>query len=167
MKPSTKDQVEGEFHEAKGRAVVVMVVGLLVTVIFATANLAVAAPGKAKSSAIAATTAQEHVESRIKQLRSAIKVTEAQELSWNNLTKVMRENAKEMDTLTKERGANPKVMNAVEELKFHLTITQTQVAQLEEFIPLFEALYTSMSDEQKISADAMFQKGRHPGQKKK
>ncbi len=165
MKPSTKDQLHGEFHEAKGRAAVVMV-GFLLSVIFATATLAVASPGKVKSSATAATTAVDHVENRIKQLRGAINITEVQEPLWNNLTKVMRENAKEMDTLTKERGTNPKVMNAVEELKFHLTITQAQVAQLEEFIPLFEALYGSMSDEQKMSADAMFQKGQHHKKKK-
>ena len=79
----------------------------------------------------------------------------------------MRENAKEMDDLIKEKTATPKVKNAVEELKFHLTITQTQIAQMEEFIPLFEALYISMSDEQKLSADSMFQNGRHLRHKKK
>ena len=165
MKPSTKDQLNGEIHEAKGRAVVVMV-GFLLSVIFATATLAVASPGKVKSSATAATTAVDHVENRIKQLRGAIKITEAQEQLWNNLTKVMRENAKEMDTLTKERSANPMAMNALEELKFHLKITQAQAAQLEEFIPQFEALYLSMSDEQKMSSDSLFQNGRHSKKRK-
>ena len=206
MKHSTKDQIEGRFHEVKGklkeaagilidnqklesdgaceratgniqeklarvekvlenytaRAVIIMV-GFLATAIFATAHPAMASQGKVKSS----TNAADHVETRIKQLRTAIKITEVQEPLWNNLIKVMRENAKEMDDLIKEKTATPKVKNAVEELKFHLTITQTQIAQMEEFIPLFEALYISMSDEQKLSADSMFQNGRHLRHKKK
>ena len=187
MKPITNDQVSSEFHEVKGtleettgtivgkvprvekipgifttRAVVVMVV-FLATVIVASVNLAGASPGKVKFSS----TAVEHVENRIKELRTAIKITEAQELLWNNLTIIMRKNASEMDALTKEKAATPKAMNAVEDLKFHLVITQAQAAQMEEFIPPFEALYISLSDAQKMSADSMFQKGRHPRHKRK
>ncbi len=144
------------------RAIVVMV-GFLATALFAATNPAAASPGKVN----VLTTAVDHVENRIKELRTAIKITEAQELLWNNLTKVMRENAIEMDALIKEKAASPKAMNAVEDLKFHLIITQAQVAQMEEFIPPFEALYISMSDVQKISTDTMFQRGRHNRHKRK
>ena len=147
--------------------VVVVMIGLLATVIFATADSASASSGKSKSSAIAKPSAADHVEARIKQLQAAIKITEAQELLWNNLTKVMRDNAKEMDLLTRERAANFQSMNALEEMKFHLQITEAQAAQLEEFIPVFEALYVSMSDEQKISSDTLFRTGRQGKHKRK
>jgi hypothetical protein len=79
----------------------------------------------------------------------------------------MRENAKEMDALTADRAENIKTMNAVESMKFHSRVTKVQLDQLEKFIPPFEALYTSMSDDQKKSADLLFRTGRHGKQKRK
>ena len=192
MRPGTKDQLEGMLHEAKGKVkesagiltdnpklesegvckkvagkIAIVMVGLLATVIFATADSASASSGMSKPSASAKSSAANHVEARIKQLQTAIKITGAQEVLWNNLTKVMRDNAKEMDLLTSERAANIQSMNAVEEMKFHLKVTEAQAAQLEEFIPVFEALYVSMSDEQKMSSDTLFRTGRQGKHKRK
>ena len=85
---------------------VVVMVAFLATIFFANANLSFAASGKKKSSAVARTSAVEHTEAQIKQLQGALKITEAQEELWNNLTQVMRENAKDMDALTKDRAEN-------------------------------------------------------------
>ena len=92
---------------------------------------------------------------------SALKITEAQEELWNNLTQVMRENAKDMDALTKDNAEKIKTMNAVEHIKFHSQITEAQLAQQKKFIPAFEALYASMSDEQKKITDTIFRTGKH------
>lgn len=146
--------------------VVVMVV-FLSTFFFVDANLSFATSGKKGSPAVAGTSAVEHTEARIKQLQGALKITAAQEESWNNVTRVMRENAKEMDAVAKDRAANTKVMNAVEHMELHSQITEAHLNQLKKFIPPFEALYASMSDEQKKSTDKIFQTGTYEKSKRK
>ena len=139
--------------------IVVAMVAFLSIFFFANADNSFAASGKKKSTAVARTTAVEHTEARIKELRGVLKITDAQANSWDNLTLVMRENAKEMDILTKNRDKIAKPLNAVEEMKFHSQITETRLNQMKKFIPLFEELYASMSDEQKKNADTLFDKG--------
>jgi hypothetical protein len=73
----------------------------------------------------------------------------------------MRENAKEMDALTKERGENAQTMNAVEQMKFRSLISEAHLNQLKRFIPPFEALYGSMSDQQKKNTDSLFLTGKY------
>jgi hypothetical protein len=146
---------------------VVVMVAFLSTIFFVNANLSFAAAGKKKSPAVAKTSAVEQTEARIKQLQGALKITEAQTELWNNLTQVMRENAKEMDALTKERAENVKTMNAVEHMKLHSQITEAHLEQLQKFIPAFEALYDSMSDEQKKTTDTIFRTGKFGKNKKK
>jgi hypothetical protein len=146
-------------------------VAFLSTIFFVNANLSFAASGKKKSPAVAKTSAVEQTEARIKQLQGALKITEAQTELWNNLTQVMRENAKDMDALTdtlaKERAEGTKTMNAVEHMKFHSQITEAHLDQLQKFIPPFEALYDSMSDEQRKTTDTIFRTGRFGKNKKK
>jgi hypothetical protein len=150
---------------------VVIMVAFLSTIFFVNANLSFAASGKKKSPAVAKTSAVVQTEARIKQLQGAIKITEAQEELWNNLTQVMRENAKDMDALTdtlaKERSESTKTMNAVEHMKLHSQITEAHLDQLKRFIPPFEALYDSMSDEQKKTTDTLFRTGSLGKQKSK
>ena len=150
---------------------VVVMVAFLSTIFFANANLSFAASGKKKSSAVARTSAVEYTEVQIKQLQGALNITEAQKELWNNLTQVMRENAKDMDALTdtfaKERAEGTKTMNAVEHMKFHSQITEAHLDQLNKLIPPFEAFYSSMSDEQKKTTDTIFRTGKHGKQKRK
>jgi hypothetical protein len=140
---------------------VVVMVAFLSAIFFANANLSFAASSNKKSSKVASITAVDQTEARIKQLQDALKITEAQKELWNNLTQVMRENAKEMDALTKGRVENIKTMNAVEHIKFYSQITETHLNQLKKFIPPFEALYASMSNEQKKTTDTIFRTGKH------
>ncbi len=145
----------------------VVMVAFLSTIFLANASLSFAASGKKKTSAVAGTSAVDHTEARIKQLQDALKITEAQEELWNNLTQVMRENAKDMDALTKDRAEKTKTMNAVEQVQFHREITEAHLDQLKKFIPHFEALYASMSDEQKKSTDTIFREGKDGKRKSK
>lgn len=146
---------------------VVVMVAFVAAIFFANANLSFAASGKKKSSAVARTSAVEHTEAQIKQLQGALNITEAQKELWNNLTQVMRENAKDMDALNKDRAENAKTMNAVEQMKFHSQITEAHLDQQKKFIPSFEALYASMSDEQKKSTDTIFRTGVYGKSKRK
>ncbi|MCX5822019.1 MAG: Spy/CpxP family protein refolding chaperone [Deltaproteobacteria bacterium] len=147
---------------------VVVMVAFLAAIFFANANLSFAASGTKKSSAVSRTSAVEHTEAQIKQLQGALNFTKAQEELSNNLTKVMRENAKDMDALfTKARAEKTQTRNAVEQMKFHSQITEAQLDQMKKVIPPFEALYASMSDEQKKSTDTIFQTGRYGKSKRK
>jgi phage protein D len=150
---------------------VVVMVAFLAAIFFANGNLSFAASVKKKSPGVVRTSAVEYTETQIKQLQGALNITEAQKDLWNNLTQAMRENAKDMDAVTeartKERAESTKTMNAVERMKFHSQITKTQLDQLEKLIPPFEALYSSMSDQQKNITDMVFQTGRHGKSKRK
>ena len=73
----------------------------------------------------------------------------------------MRENAKYMDALTKDRAENAKTMNALEHMKFHSQLTEAYLDQQKKFLPPFEALYASMSDEQKKNTDTLFRTGKY------
>ena len=152
------------FTFAVPSAVVVMV-AFLSTVFFTGPNAAYAAAAKKKAPEVAKTTAVEHTEARIKLLQDALKITDSQRAAWDTVTQVMRENAKVMDDLRKERKDVAATMNAVDRLKFHRQISETQLEQLKKLIPPFEALYVSMSVGQKASTDAIMQTGRH-GKKK-
>ncbi|MCX5827782.1 MAG: Spy/CpxP family protein refolding chaperone [Deltaproteobacteria bacterium] len=145
---------------------VVIMVAFLSTIFFASANLSFAAAAKKKSPAVAKISAVEYTEVQIKQLQGALKITKDQEGLWNNLTQVMRENAKEMDTLAKARAGNTETMNSVERMKLHSEITKTHLDQLEKLIPPFEAFYSSMSDQQKNITDIIFRTGM-PGKSKR
>jgi hypothetical protein len=148
-------------HVAFPAALVVVMAAFLSIFFIANADNSFAASGKKKSTAVARITAVERTEARIKELQDALKITGPQEVSWNNFTQVMRENAKDMDSLTKDRAENAKTMNAVEQMKFYSRITETRLAQLKKLIPPFEALYAGLSDEQKKITDTIFQTGRH------
>ena len=143
----------------------VVMVAFLSSIFFISGNLSFAATSKEKSPAVAKKSAVDYTEARIKQLQEALKITDAQKELWNNLTQVMRENAKEMDALTKGSADKTKAMNAVEHMKFHSQITEAHSNQLKKFIPPFEALYNSMSDEQKKITDTIFRTGKHGKQK--
>ncbi len=140
---------------------IVVMMAFLSTILLASAIPSFAASEKKKSPVIVqtSTSAVEHTEARIKELRAVLKITDAQVKSWDNLTLAMREDAKAMDVLVKDRAENEKNMNAVEQMKFHSKVTETRLNQMKKFIPLFEELYASMSDEQKKNADTVFEKG--------
>ena len=146
-------------------AVVMMV--FLSAIFLADANLSLAASTTKKAQEVTRPSAVERTETRIKDLQDALKITSAQEEQWKALTLVMRDNAKEMDTLTKDRAEKNKVMNAVERMKFYSKITEAHFNQLQKFIPPFEALYASMSDEQKKTTDTLFRKGKDRKHKRK
>ena len=150
---------------------VLVMAAFLSAIFFVNPNLSFAASAKKKSQTIATTSAVEHTEAQIKQLQGTLNITEAQQGLWNNLTSVMRENAKDMDALTdslrKERAEGTQNMNAVEHMKLHSQITEAHLAQLKKLIPPFEAFYNSMSDQQKNITDMIFRTGKFEKSKRK
>ncbi len=117
-----------------------------------------AEPAGAGAAATAKVSENDRVEARIKDLHSQLKITESQEEQWNKVAQVMRENAAEMAPLIKARREKKDTLNAVEDLKSYGRITEAHAAGLNRFIPVFEALYASMTDDQKKIADKLFTK---------
>jgi hypothetical protein len=146
-------------------ALVVVMAAFLSAIFFASATPSFAASAAKKSVSVARATAVEHTQAQIKQLKDALKITEAQQVSWNNLTQVMLENAKEMDALTRDRAENIKTMNAVEYMKFHSQISEARLGQQKKLIPTFETFYAGLSDEQKKITDTIFRTGKHGNRK--
>lgn len=146
---------------------VVMMVTFLSTVIFINPRSSFAASETKKAPETTRTTAAEYAETQIKQLQTSLKITKDQEQSWNDLTVVMRENAKDVDALRKERAANRGTLNAVERMKFHSQVTESQLNQMKKFIPVFETFYNGLSDEQKKNADEIFSTGKYRKTKKR
>lgn len=138
----------------------------LSTIILASADTSFAASGKKKSQNLTRTSAVEYTEAQIKQLQGSLNITAVQEPFWNNLTQVMRENAKDMDALNKERAENTDPMNAVEHMKFHSKITQAHLDQMNKLIGPFETFYDSLSDDQKKITDTTFRTGKYAKHKR-
>jgi hypothetical protein len=96
------------------------------------------------------------VESRISDLHSRLKITDAQKTQWDAVAQVMRDNAQKMVDLEKQRAANAKSMTAVEVVKSYSEVIDAHEDGMKKFIPAFEELYNSMSDSQKKIADSLF-----------
>jgi len=97
------------------------------------------------------------IEQRINALHSKLGIMQSQEERWNKLAQVMRENGMAMNAHVQARKAKG-VMNAVDDLKSYSEILDAEAAGLRKFIPPFEDLYASMSEEQKKNADRLFTK---------
>lgn len=97
------------------------------------------------------------VEARIKDLHKRLHITDAQKTQWDALADVMRENAQAMVDLQKQRASDTQSMSAVDVVKSYGSVIEAHEAGMKKFIPAFEALYNSLSDAQKKTADSLFQ----------
>jgi periplasmic protein CpxP/Spy len=142
-------------------ALVISAVAFLVTIAFAMANPSPALSADPAQKTPAKVSKVDRTEARIKDIQAQLKITPAQEDLWKKVTEVMRDNAKKMEALHQARIEKAKTMNTIEDLKSYSEITQAHADGLKNFIPAFEALYASMSDEQKKDADTLFRYGGH------
>jgi len=140
---------------------------LLAFIVLASATPSRAASPKPGRATAGTTSKVVHVEARIKELHALLNITPAQEELWNNVAQVMRDNAKTMDALITAKSENAKPMTAVDDFKSYGEITQAHADGIKKFIPVFEALYASMSDAQKKNADIVFENRGHTKSKAK
>jgi hypothetical protein len=101
----------------------------------------------------------DRVDGRIEKMHSRLKITNAQEDQWGKVAQVMRDNARDMETLTKARMDHAKTMTAVDDLKSYGEITDAHADGIKKLTPVFATLYAAMSDDQKKTADEMFRHG--------
>ena len=148
-------------------AALTVAVALLTFIVLASATPLLAASPKSGPATAGKTSKVDRVEARIKELHTLLNITPAQEELWNNVTQVMRDNAKTMDALIKARLEKAGTMTAVDDLKSYGAIAEAHADGLKKFIPVFEPLYASMSDAQKKDADILFHHGHHGRAKSK
>jgi protein CpxP len=103
----------------------------------------------------------DRVEARITDLHAKLRITPAQEAQWSTVAQVMRENARSLDTILKQRATGGN-MNALEDLHSYRDMSATHVQNVDKLLPAFEALYNTMSPEQKKNADTVFDQVQRP-----
>jgi periplasmic protein CpxP/Spy len=104
---------------------------------------------------------RDEVEQEITQLRDRLHITPAQQQQFDAFAEILRKNAQALDALMHEK--NPKA-NAVEDMRFYLQFTEAQAEGLKQLLPAFQALYDSLSDQQKRAADAVMGNAAQPGE---
>jgi hypothetical protein len=96
------------------------------------------------------------VERRIQDLHEKLKITTVQESQWQAFAEVMRDNAQMVDVVLKERSEKLHAMNAVDDLRSYQKLADAHADGLKKLVPAFEALYNTMSKDQKKTADVVF-----------
>jgi periplasmic protein CpxP/Spy len=143
---------------AAGAAVTLLGAIALASPLFAASNqvLANASSQPAMGSTTSDPTGKAPVESRIRDLHKKLHITAAQKPQWDALTQVMRDNAQAMVDLQKQRTAEAQSMSAVDVVKSYESVIEAHEDGMKKFVPPFEALYNTMSDAQKKTADSLF-----------
>jgi hypothetical protein len=106
---------------------------------------------------------RDEVEQEITQLRDRLHITPAQQQQFDAFAETLRKNAQELDALMHEKGQKPGA-NAVEDMRFYLQFTEAQAEGLKRLLPAFQALYDSLTDQQKRAADAVMGNAAQPGE---
>ena len=101
---------------------------------------------------------EDRVEDRIADMHTRLQITPAQEPQWSRVAQVMRDNATQMNALTKTRAERAD-MSAIDDLKSFGEITEAHADGMRKFTPVFATLYNDMSDAQRKNADIAFRHG--------
>ena len=139
----------------------------------ATASIAIAqpaaGPGPRRFDDRAFNRPTERVEARLAYIKTALKITAAQEPQWNAYADVLRKNAREMDqrfqARQQQRRAGPASRrpearpNAIERLERLQSFHAQAVTQLNELLAAEKPLYAALSPEQQRVADEVLAPG--------
>jgi periplasmic protein CpxP/Spy len=98
----------------------------------------------------------DQVERYITRLHAQLRVTPAQQAQWDQFAQIMRDNAKSMYQAFEQRASSFGSMNAVDNMLSYAQIAQQNAEDTQKLATAFQALYGSMSDDQKKNADAVF-----------
>jgi protein CpxP len=104
---------------------------------------------------------RDEVEQEVTELRDRLHITPAQQPQFDAFAEILRQNAQALDALMQQKA--PKA-NAVEDMRFYLQFTEAQAEGLKRLLPAFQALYDSLTDQQKRAADAVMGNAAQPGE---
>ena len=97
------------------------------------------------------------IETRIARLHAALRITPQQEPLWQNFAGVMRQNVVQLDAVYAKRENAYGGMNAVQDLQSYAEVQEVTARNVQMLLPPFQALYDSLSPDQRKAADATFQ----------
>jgi len=107
-----------------------------------------------------------HIEGRIAFMKAELKITGAQERQWDLVASAMRANAQRMDQLAQQMRTNrDRPATAIDRLDQRARFTEVRLANDKSFADAFRSLYQGLSDDQKKSADEMFDRRGHKGRR--
>jgi hypothetical protein len=92
---------------------------------------------------------------RIKYFHDRLRITAEQEPLWDTVAEVIRNNAREVAPLLKERFRATTSGNARDVLHAYEVLGEAQLVNFKKFTAAFETLYASLPDNQKRIADAV------------
>lgn len=103
------------------------------------------------------------IEQRIKAMHATLLITPTQQSQWDGFAQMMRENAREMDQAFAQRTNTMSNMTAPENMQSYAQVTMSHAQNMQKLVSAFQALYDTMSDGQKKTADQIFRDDAHRG----
>jgi hypothetical protein len=103
------------------------------------------------------------IEQRIKDMHAKLLISPAQQPQWDVFADVMRNNARNMEETFKQRVNTMSGMNAPENMQSYGKVAMSHAQDMQKLVPAFQALYDTMSDSQKKTADQVFRDEGHRG----
>jgi periplasmic protein CpxP/Spy len=97
-------------------------------------------------------------EQQITELKKRLAITPQQQPQFDAFAQVMRQNAQAMEQMMQQDQQSPN-RNAVEDLKAAVKTAKAEADGLERLLPPLQALYDSLSDPQKKTADQVLASG--------
>jgi len=108
----------------------------------------------------------ERIEARLAYLRTALKITDAQQVQWNAFAETLRNHARSADQrmqefrAQREQGTRERP-NAIARLEREQQRHAASAARINELLTVQRPLYLALSDEQKAIADELLAPRRH------
>jgi periplasmic protein CpxP/Spy len=96
------------------------------------------------------------IEQRITDLHTRLLISTAQQPQWDRFSDVMRENARDTSETFQHRAQAMSGMTAAENMQSYAKVTAEYAQHTQKLVPSFQALYDTMSDSQKRTADQVF-----------
>jgi hypothetical protein len=110
----------------------------------------------------------ERIDARLAYMKTALKITPAQEQQWSAVEAVVRKQTAAMDAQIQQRRAQPRDANAlrpdaIARLEQRQQMMSRAAAGLDELLTAAKPLYASFNADQKKVADEMLNRGRFGG----
>jgi len=119
-----------------------------------------AAPAAGAPPAVATPHAAAHspgaVEQRINQLHAQLHITPQEQSQWDTFAQTMRQNADNMRSAIDQRASQMDTMDAAQNMRSYAQLAQVHAQDMQDMSSAFQALYQTMSPEQRQGADQLF-----------
>jgi LTXXQ motif family protein len=98
------------------------------------------------------------VEAQLGEVKKRLNITAAQQPQFEQFAAIVKQNAQAMESMM-QKEAQKAERNAVDGLRTAASFAQTEADNLKRLVPALEALYASLTDQQKRAADQLFNSG--------